>query len=731
MSQLKTLQEELGKTYYDLEFLLLCLKEVLEENKEYELAEFVPWICDSDKFESIAFTNKHFHLFSVAFQLLNLAETNGAVQNRRKKEEDNSLESVNGLWANSLKILKNNNFSEQQILDTLGKIEVQPVLTAHPTEAKRPVVLKKYRELYLLLVKRENSMYNSYEREENRNNIKQLINFIWHIDEFYIVKPSVETELENVIHYFTNVFPDIVNLNHRRLIQAWQKAGLDSGTLLESNAYPQIRFGTWIGGDRDGHPFVTAAVTENTLTKLRLNAFLIVKKELGKLVEGLSFYFNLNQLPLQLYNRFKTIIAESGTELKQLVSANKNEAFKLYVLMLIWKLPINIGREQLFELVDKKGSYKRSDQLINDLEILKSGLTELGEKTLVHQLIIPCLQMIKTFGFHLAELDIRQNSAYYEKALEQIVEASQVSNYNFKKDKTLIIRTELLSNRPFIREWSQLPFEARNVLDYFRVLQKHYSEYSGFALGSLIVSMTRNVEDLLTVYILAREAGLTDYDQTLLIKLQVVPLFETIEDLIVSPKIMEDYFSCPEVQNSLEFQRKQNKLPKKVQEIMIGYSDSNKDGGILASTWYLYKAQKELTKACINVERAINHYFKARYGAKEVINKLDVLRLDIQDKQEEIKKLTLNSLPYKDLNQERINEELFSNPLKRISKKLWMYIIAIIINVIIYFIAFAFNQSWFYALGFLTSAIIFLSYYLPWSRNTEKTFPGAEYHGSR
>lgn len=133
------------------------------------------------------------------------------------------------------------------------------------------------------------------------------------------------------------------------------------------------------------------------------------------------------------------------------------------------------------------------------------------------------------------------------------------------------------------------------------------------------------------------------------------------------------------------------------------------------------KAQKELTKACINVERAINHYFKARYGAKEVINKLDVLRLDIQDKQEEIKKLTLNSLPYKDLNQERINEELFSNPLKRISKKLWMYIIAIIINVIIYFIAFAFNQSWFYALGFLTSAIIFLSYYLPWSRNTEKT----------
>ena len=147
---------------------------------------------------------------------------------------------------------------------------------------------------------------------------------------------------------------------------------------------------------------------------------------------------------------------------------------------------------------------------------------------------------------------------------------------------------------------------------------------------------------------------------------------------------------------------------------------SAEDKIILTQTAHM-KAQKELTKACLNVEKAINHYFKARYGAKEVINKLDVLRLDIREKQEEIKKMTLNALPYKDLNEERMNEELFSNPIKRISKKLWVYIIAIIINIIIYIIAFAFQQSWFYALGFLISAIIFLSYYIPWSRNTEKT----------
>ncbi|HKI87395.1 MAG TPA: phosphoenolpyruvate carboxylase, partial [Draconibacterium sp.] len=121
-------------------------------------------------------------------------------------------------------------------------------------------------------------------------------------------------------------------------------------------------------------------------------------------------------------------------------------------------------------------------------------------------------------------------------------------------------------------------------------------EYSAYALGSLIVSMTRNVSDLLMVYILAREAGLTIYENNLMLKLQVVPLFETIDDLIASPKIMEEYFAYPEVQDSLEYQRKENKRQHKVQEIMIGYSDSNKDGGILASSWYLYKAQKELAE---------------------------------------------------------------------------------------------------------------------------------------
>lgn len=600
MKQLNTLKQQLGKPYFDLEYLLNCLQEVLIENNEAELANTIPWISDSFSSEIVEFTQKHFHLFSISFQLLNLAETNSAVQNRRKTEEEKYFSSVNGLWANSFKLLKINGISEKQISESFKQVEVHPVLTAHPTEAKRPVVLKKYRELYLLLVKRENSMYNSYEKEEIRNEIKVVITSIWHTDEFYIEKPKIETELDNVIHYFINVFPEIINLLNRRLTQAWEYSGFDSNALTEHNNFPVLQFGTWIGGDRDGHSLVTAEVTQNALRKLRLNAFVVLKNELTTLVDNLSFYTDLKDLSADVSSRFKGLVAEIGNAAKPLVSAYRKEAFKLYVLLLIEKLPINRNKGEVFELLERKGHYKHSSQLLADLELLKQALKIYGVSVLANNAVNRTLQLVKTFGFHLAKLDIRQNSSYYDKAFFQIVNASlshtQLTEDLFKVEKQKLIDTELKNNRPFVREWKNTPIEAQSVLDCFSVVNQHILNCSLQAIGSLIVSMTRSAFDLLMVYIFARETGLTFFDKTLVIRLHVVPLFETIDDLIASPRIMDEYFSYAEVQNSLAFQQKENGLPNKMQEVMIGYSDSNKDGGILASSWYLFKAQKEITE---------------------------------------------------------------------------------------------------------------------------------------
>ena len=206
-----------------------------------------------------------------------------------------------------------------------------------------------------------------------------------------------------------------------------------------------------------------------------------------------------------------------------------------------------MAREGCLNLIDKKESYKHSQQLINDLEFLKVELKNHGVSSLANFSVNHSIQIVKTFGFHLAELDIRQNSSYYEKALIQIVNESKLNGKLPEelpeKEIQKIIQSELKTNRPFIRDWSQLPHEAKSVLNCFDVLQQHITEYSSQSLGSLIVSMTRNATDLMMVYILAREAGLTFFEETLIIKLNVAPLFETISDLIASPAIMEEYFS--------------------------------------------------------------------------------------------------------------------------------------------------------------------------------------------
>ncbi|MCK5464277.1 MAG: phosphoenolpyruvate carboxylase, partial [Bacteroidales bacterium] len=227
MNDLKTLQKTLGKPYMDLEYLLYCLREVLEENGETSLVSYIPWISTVKAGTEVQSPDKLFHLYSVCFQLLNIVEVNGAMQTRRKKETESTPSSVNGLWANCFKVLREQGAGEEKIMERIRDVHVEPVLTAHPTEAKRPVVLDQYRELYVLFVKLENSMYTEAEKEVIRDNIKMVLNRLWHIDDIHVTKPDVYSELTNVLHYFKNVFPELLGIHDERFVQAWKGAGLN------------------------------------------------------------------------------------------------------------------------------------------------------------------------------------------------------------------------------------------------------------------------------------------------------------------------------------------------------------------------------------------------------------------------------------------------------------------------------------------------------------------------
>lgn len=597
-STLKLLKDTLGKPYEDLEYLLNALKEILIENGESKMADQIPWINELPDLTYQELTEKHIQLYSLVFQLVNMVEVNGAVQNRRAQENED-LASVNGLWASNFKKMKAQKIDERDIAIRLKDIRVEPVLTAHPTEAKRATVLEHHRELYLLLVMRENQMYTQKELANITHNIKQTLYRLWKTGEIFVEKPDVPSELRNIMHYLINVFPEVVPVHDRRMIQAWEDQGFDKNTIYELGAWPKLSFGDWVGGDRDGHPLVTDSVTEETLRTLRLNAIVVVRRKLTDLVRHLSFTADIEELDKAFKERMLEMKDQLGGRGDEAFSRNRGEAFRQFLNLMITKLPVDTKRGHATEIMEYTGSYIQSRELLEDLRLLQKTMLHYGSRTIAYDDIHSTIRSVETFGFHLARLDIRQNSAFHDKAIQQLLEAAGFEDTDFpdwsEEKRVDFINNELKSNRPFTHQKIKLGPNAEAVINCYRVLEAHVSKYGTGSIGSLIVSMTRSVSDLLVVYLLAREAGLTiQTDEGLVSQLPVVPLLETIEDLENGPDILRGFLQHPFTERSLKYIQGQEETPKPIQQVMVGYSDSNKDGGIMASQWHLFKAQASL-----------------------------------------------------------------------------------------------------------------------------------------
>ena len=593
--------QEIGKPYSDLHFLLKCFAEVLESNNEKELVAYIPWLNTQVSSPKSEHKQKTIHLYSICFQLLNLCEVNWAVQSRRNKQQLYGSQSVNGSWAHTFSDVKESGISQEEIVAALSQIEVEPVMTAHPTEAKRTVVLKYYRELYLLLVMLENPVYTALERDQIRTGIKESLTRLWFIDDIYLEKPQVETELENVLHYLTKVFPDVFELHDKTLVQAWNEAGFHPEAMQNYRSMPKISLGSWVGGDRDGHPLVTPEITKYTLERLRSEALNLVGQRLNMLADSLSIYTSESTMTLE-FQQTKSLLKQQIpgiSENIQFTSASR-EPFKQFVLLLIEKLPVKQAYAESMHPSTSEWKYSNSGQLISDMENLLRALTAWGAPMLAMNEVNTALRFVQSFGFHLAHLDVRQNSEFYQKAFLGLLEDIDSNSYSINADRSVdkkFLLQELNRYRPFTNVYSGSISETGNALGYLTVLSEHIRKYGTNALGSIIISMTKKVDDLFTFYLLAREAGL--YVKTgpgPACQLPVVPLFETIEDLHCAPEILDEFLAHPITQNTLQLQAQRKGYSRPVAEVMIGYSDSNKDGGILSSLWHLYEAQHKLAQ---------------------------------------------------------------------------------------------------------------------------------------
>ena len=575
--------------------LLGAFRQALEENGESDIAIQIPFVGEVKEYRGETFHNRHIQLFSIVAHLLNMVEVKVAVEQRRSQEEPD-MTAVEGLFARTLKLLLDEGFSVEELLKKLPAMRVEPVLTAHPTEAKRATVLEHHREVFLEFRNLLESSGSVSDRKATEAKLRRDLYKLWHTGEIFIEKPDVPSERRNVLHYFSEVFPEVIPVLDRRLRYALEANGLDPDQLTEKNAFPRYRFGNWVGGDRDGHPFVTGEVTRETLMLFRLYAFVVIRRRLLYLVRTLSFKLDLEEAPEVLRKRVKELTAEFGEDL---LERNRGEAFRQLVGLMLAKLPLNTERGHSTTLRENPHDYCFREELIDDLKILQRSLLAYGARSVAYEEVQDVIRLLETFGFHLAEVDVRQNSVFHEKAIAQLLRAADMDGSKFLGSdfatRKEFMRKELKILRPFAGRNQNLKTEAHAVTEVYQVLENYIARFGSRGIGSLIVSMTRDVSDLLAVYILAREAGLlVKEEEGIVCQLPVVPLFETIDDLIAAPAILEEFFSDTITKNTIAYQQRLRGDAYPVQQVMIGYSDSNKDGGILASQWGLYRAQQEL-----------------------------------------------------------------------------------------------------------------------------------------
>ncbi|MBN8591245.1 MAG: phosphoenolpyruvate carboxylase [Anaerolineae bacterium] len=601
---------DFNKVDDDIQFLIQCFREVLTETGDSTLAAALPWGEQPPSLTEEIAPLRLTQAYSIAFQLLNIVEENAVVQYRRYLEKEDAVNRISGLWSQNLSLLKQHGLSDQQIAEELAHTWVEPVLTAHPTEAKRYTVLEQHRELYLLMVQLENQMWTPQEKRAIRDSIKAALERLWRTGEIYLNKPDVASEVRNVTYYLRHVFPTVLETLDQRLVQAWVEAGCDPALLSGIAHWPQLRFGTWVGGDRDGHPLVTAETTERTLLELRTHALALLQEQLTVLGQKLSLSRFSHDIPEVLNEQIAHLAEKLGPNGQAALERNPEEPWRQAVNLMLMRLP---GVEAT------AGSYAQPAELLHDLYQLYDSLLAVDARRLADADVLPVIRIVQTFGFHLAALDIRQNSRFHDLAVAQLLAAGGLSDSNFpdwdEAKRRAFLLAELRTPRPFVLPDTPLGPEASAVLACYRVVAKRLKSDGNLGLGALIVSMTRDLSDLLAVYLLAREAGLLiSTPEGLVCPLPVVPLFETIDDLERSPDILRAFLADPVTQRSLAYHQSHTGAAEPVQQVMIGYSDSNKDGGIVASLWHLYRAQRTLAQ--VGIEEGVRiRFFHGRGGS--------------------------------------------------------------------------------------------------------------------
>ena len=532
--------------------------------------------------------------FNVYFSLVNIAE-----EAHQHKARRNQVGKGGPLWVGSfdhtLRDFHRSGMSESQLQSLLQQTLYMPVFTAHPTESKRRAVMYTLRGIFVTAEKLDRPRLSKEARNDIIEDLRSQIQILWKTDEVRVHKPTVEDELVNGLFYFRESLFQTVPLVYRYLEKSIRRV-YGSRTI---NLPPILRFGSWIGGDRDGNPFVKP---ETTRYALRLHTQTILNEYLRRVTElrsQLTYSSSMVQPNKAFTDNLKQDLETFVGLLDNKPERFSHEPYRLKLYLVRQRLEQNLAFvdamiHQPDSLKAEKYAhrYHNAQELLADLELIRSSLYSHSDRNVADGLLKDIIHLVHTFGFFLVHLDIRQESTRHTEAVaelcRQLPEQPDYPSLNEAQRSKLLAK--LLEDGNVFIQRNTLSDDTKETLEVLDVISEMRNEVSAEAFGTYVISMTHNASHILELMWLAALTGLAGQtDDGWFCHIKISPLFETIEDLEHIESVLTQLFDVPVYRELL-------KASGNLQEVMLGYSDSCKDGGIFASAWNLYEAQQKVIR---------------------------------------------------------------------------------------------------------------------------------------
>lgn len=560
----------------------------LHDQNDPELRNELKQFIETQSPEDLILIIRAFNLY---FSLVNLAE-----EEHQYHERHSQLKSDGPLWfgsvLNTISEFKQEGFSADEVERLINKLCYIPVFTAHPTESKRRAVMENLRRIFLTLGElNEAEAYNNpYAQEEVIKKLQYQIQVLWKTDEVRRMKPTVEDEIRNGIYYFRQslfkAVPTVYRYMERALARHYPNDQITTPNFLT--------FGSWIGGDRDGNPFVTHDTTINALLMQSRSAIYEYQKRVFELSTHLTQSRFISDIKQEVINRATIIDADLQESVFHKRSERfKDEPYRRFLYLIHGRLQANLNyiEAQLNgESVEQpKFGYLSENDFLQDLELIYDSLCSHGDKNVADASLKDLIRLVQTFGFYLMRLDIRQESTVHTEAVADLLSHIGINYESLSESERLDLLAKQVSS-PTIIDTQHLKLKEMTleVLNVFHVMRKMRQEISEKAFNNYVISMTHEASHVMEVLFLAHQAGLAGYNAgEPYCNIRVAPLFETIQDLEHIVPVTSALFDNPTYHALLKASGNQ-------QEIMLGYSDSAKDGGNLSSAWTLYQAQQEI-----------------------------------------------------------------------------------------------------------------------------------------